>query len=94
MLNQYYLNHNEIEHYQYMLDKGYKSYNAVIGGQLYIIFQVVDKDYIGIAWPSVSGRLDGVPIGDTFLMSCQSLQDLILPQLPDSFKVLLFPRFS
>jgi len=91
----YYLNRFEIEHYQYMLTKGYTSHKATVGGQEYIVFPVVDKEYIGIAWPTITGLLDAIPQGSVIFAIYAPLQKQILSQISlPSIKVLLFPRFT
>jgi len=91
----YYLTHQEVVHYQRIIERGYKHYIVQLPSQRYIVFPVVNKEYIGIAWPTVTGKLDGAQDGNDVIFDVDSkLQNIILPLVPlDELKVLLFPRF-
>jgi len=79
-----------------MLDHGYEHKVVQLKSQKYLIFPVVDKPAIGIAWPTVSGKLDGVTTSaDTVFDAPDQLQLPLLQKLNGStIRLLMVPRYA
>jgi len=92
----YYLTAEEIRHYQYMLSNGYEHKIVELGNQTYIVFPLIDKSHIGVAWPSVTGKIDGVSIdSDTMFQPCMPLQNKLMRHLKGStLRILVFPKYA
>lgn len=92
----FYLGIEEVQHYDYMIQRGYSHKIVEIRGQKYVIFSLMDKPHVGIAWPTLTGRLDGMPIeSDTIFEPCMPLQKMIIKSLKMSLiRILLFPRLA
>ena len=92
----YYLTAEELRHYQYMLDHGYEHKVVQLCAQKYIIFPVVDKPDVGIAWPTITGKLDAIPTSvDTVFDVPDQLQLQVLKSLSGStIRILLVPRYA
>lgn len=96
MTDRYYLTTEEVKHYQYMLDHNYPYIIVNMDTQRYVIFKVVDKEYIGIAWPIGDGKpqLRYATDADVVFEPCLSLQSMIMEILGKvDLKILLFPRY-
>ena len=94
--NLYYLTASEIQHYCYMLEHGYSSKLVAIDGQQYLVFPVLDKKHAGIAWPTVTGKLDGASrVVDTKFQHDEKLQQAIMPHISGStIATLVFPQYA
>ncbi len=92
----YYLSADEIAHYRYIIKHGYDSEVIDIGSQKYVVFQVIDKPEIGIAWPTINGGIQMLDeVLDTLFEYHIPLQEKILPKVKDKdIKILLFPRYG
>jgi len=91
----YYLTAEEMRHYKYMLSHEYSHKLVQTGSQQYLVFPIVDRLKIGIAWPTVTGDLDGLSKdADSIFSPCLSLQQKILPLIQGStIRTLVFPRY-
>lgn len=90
----YYLTADDVRHYEYMLARGYPRKVVCAASQKYLVFQIVDKPDIGVAWPTITGGLDGVTIGDVLLQVYEPMQRKIMPLVSGStLRILLFPRY-
>lgn len=92
----YYLNVEEIQHYAYMLHNGYSHKTIDLKTQKFIVFALLDKPHVGIAWPTVTGNIDGASFtADTIFEENRRLQGKIMPRLAGStIRCLLFPRYA
>ena len=91
----YYLTTEEIQHYQYMLDRGYGYKIVDTGSQEYVVFAVADKPEIGVAWPAINGKIKAVPkSADIVLDFYKPLHQLLIEHLKGStIQTLLAPRY-
>ena len=91
-----YLTAEELRHYQYMLNRGYEHKVVQLRSHRYIVFPVVDRPEVGIAWPTVTGKLDSIPTSaDTVFDAPEQLQPQILAHLSGStVRILLVPRYA
>ena len=96
MPDRYFLSEEDIKHYNFMLARGYNAEVVTLEGQNYVVFEVMKKPYIGIAWPTVTGRLDGLVDGlQTILEFHTPLHQKVMPKVKNpNIKILLFPRYS
>jgi hypothetical protein len=92
----YYLTAEEMRHYKYMLSHEYSHKLVQTGSQKYLVFPIVDKLRIGIAWPTLTGNLDGLSKDvDSIFSPYLPLQRIILPLIQGStIRVLMFPRYA
>lgn len=92
----YYLSSDEIKHYNYVIKHGYNCETVNLESQQYIVFETVDRQDIGIAWPSINGKIMQMNDSlDTLFEQYGPLQRLIMPNLRnDSIKTLLFPKYA
>jgi hypothetical protein len=95
MIELFYLTTADVQHYSYMLQHGYS--HKVVGtpSQDYVVFGVIDKPKVGIAWPTLSGSIDRIPTNDVIFQLYAPLQDIIAPYIVGStIKFLLFPNVN
>jgi len=92
----YYLDVDELQHYAYMLRNGYCHKIVDLGFQKFLVFAIPNKTRIGIAWPTITGGLDGAStVADTILEAHDGLRSLILPHIAGStISAVLFPRYA
>ena len=92
----YYLTTDEMQHYKYMLASNYERESVSISDQQYVIFPVIGKPHIWIAWPTITMGLDGMSdASDTIFQPHVQLQLKLMPQITTAgVEVLLFPRYS
>jgi len=92
----FYLTYDEVRHYHYMLSHGYAHKIVGTDTQRYVVFALIDKPHVGIAWPTISGNIDYMPSSfDVILEPFAELQEAIASQLVGStIRGLLFPRYS
>jgi hypothetical protein len=92
----YYLTANEMQHYRYMLEHDYPQKLVKDDGQQYLVFQVLERPRVGIAWPTVTGELDGLSNeADTIFQYYKPLQQKLMPHIEGStIAVLIFPQYA
>jgi hypothetical protein len=91
----YYLTADEMRHYKYMLSHEYSHRLVQLKTQQYLIFPMVDKPRLGIAWPTLVGDLDGLSDTDIILHPCLPLQRILLPSIQGStIRALMFPQYA
>lgn len=95
MSDQWYLTEDDIKHYNHMLSKGYESELIELDSQSYLVFAINKKQYIGVAWPTVTGELDGIIDGAQVILEFhKSMHNYVYPHVENKgIKILLFPRF-
>ena len=92
----YYLPAHEVAHCQFVIDNGYPYESIDLGTQRYVVFEFVERPGIGIAWPTVTGGMDGINKElDTVFQPDSRIQDQILAKLKNKdIRAILFPRYG
>ena len=95
MPDQYYLTEDDIKHYDHMLSKGYVSEIVELDKQNFVVFEIMDKPEVGIAWPTILGGLDGLKDGSQVILEFHApMHTLVAPHVKNkNIKILLFPRY-
>ena len=91
----YYLTAEEVQHYQYMMDHGYSCKTINTGRQEYVVFAMAARPEVGIAWPTVDGKIGAVSkSADTVFDFYEPLHFALVEHLKGStIQIILAPRY-
>lgn len=92
----YYLTLDEIYHYKYMIENGYPHKIVEMAMQKWIVFPLINKIWLGVAWPTVTGSLDGCQMENSIIFQHDAKLEKCLMQLIKSSTILrlVFPRYG